>query len=101
MYRRQFIQFLQSMVSKIGADNFGQEIVDNFKKQGVDTKFVTATTEATTAIANILVNRHGCVENTISLINSRENCIVVIPGAHKYLTKQDVHAASEAICCAK
>jgi sugar/nucleoside kinase (ribokinase family) len=47
------------MVSKIGSDGFGEEILENFRTQGVDTQHVTKTNEATTAIANILVNGKG------------------------------------------
>lgn len=47
------------MVSKVGKDNFGEQIIANFKKQKVNTEFVTSTSDATTAIANILVNGRG------------------------------------------
>eukprot|EP01126_Amoeba_proteus_P025861 TRINITY_DN2569_c0_g3_i12.p1 TRINITY_DN2569_c0_g3~~TRINITY_DN2569_c0_g3_i12.p1 ORF type:complete len:209 (+),score=37.98 TRINITY_DN2569_c0_g3_i12:63-629(+) len=77
------------MVAKVGKDNFGQEILANFERKGVDTMHVSQTSNTSTGLANILVNESG------------ENCIIIIPGANHELTIEDIGAAQEVITNAK
>ena len=69
------------LVAKLGNDVFGQQSLDNFRKAGVDTKYVTRTHDAPSGVALITVDDAG------------NNVIVVAPGANRRLSPEDVKKA--------
>lgn len=68
-------------IAKLGDDIFGLQSLNNFKKEGVDTKYVLQTQEAPSGVALIMVDDEG------------NNVIVVAPGANHKLTPDDVKEA--------
>jgi len=68
-------------IAKLGDDIFGSQSLSNFKKEGVNTKYVLQTKEAPSGVALIMVDDRG------------NNSIVVAPGANQKLTPQDVKEA--------
>ncbi|XP_038032346.1 ribokinase isoform X1 [Anas platyrhynchos] len=78
-----------SLICKVGNDSFGNDYVENLKKNGVSTAFVGQTTEAATGTASIIVNSEG------------QNVIVIVPGANLLLNSEDLKRASDVICKAK
>ncbi len=73
------------LVAKLGDDLFGRQSLDNFKKEGVDTTYVTLSAEAPSGVALIMVDEAG------------NNVIVVAPGANARLTAEDVKQAESDI----
>jgi ribokinase len=73
------------LVAKLGDDIFGTQSFENFKKEGVNTDYVTRTNKALSGVASITVDEAG------------NNSIVVTPGANKELTPKDVEKARRAI----
>ncbi|XP_027497461.1 ribokinase isoform X3 [Corapipo altera] len=45
-----------SLICKVGKDSFGNDYVENLKKNGISTAFVDQTTDAATGTASIIVN---------------------------------------------
>jgi ribokinase len=74
-----------AMVSKVGPDAFGQEIVRNFQKHGIDTTHVRVDAGNSTGAAAIIVD------------DQARNCILVVPGANLGLTPADVEMATAVI----
>nr|XP_032603354.2 ribokinase isoform X1 [Taeniopygia guttata] len=74
---------------QVGSDSFGNDYVDNLKKNGISTAFVGQTTDAATGTASIIVNSEG------------QNVIVIVPGANLLLNFEDLKRASDVICKAK
>lgn len=72
-------------VAKLGEDIFGDKLLENFKKEGVKTKYVTRTKEAASGVALITVDQAG------------NNVIVVAPGANGRLSPEDVTRAESCI----
>lgn len=72
-------------VSRVGDDVFGKRALEEFRKEGLDTTYVSMDADRASGTALILVNGEG------------ENEIVVAPGSNGTLTEQEVHAAREAI----
>ncbi len=72
-------------IAKLGDDIFGSQSLNNFKKEGVDTKYVLQTKDAPSGVALIMVDDDG------------NNVIVVAPGANHKLTPEDVKAAESDI----
>jgi ribokinase len=72
-------------IAKLGDDIFGAQSFANFKKEGVNTKYVTRTKEALSGVASIAVDKAG------------NNTIVVAPGANHMLMPRDVKRAELAI----
>ncbi len=70
------------MVSKVGDDLLGENVLGNFKALGVDAKHVGRVANQTTGTATILVNAEG------------ENFILIVKGANGDLTRGDVEAAA-------
>ena len=70
------------MVSKVGDDLLGENVLSNFAALGVGTKHVGRVANQTTGTATILVNRAG------------ENFILIVKGANGDLTPADVEAAA-------
>lgn len=72
-------------IAKLGDDIFGLQSLNNFKKEGVNTKYVLQTQEAPSGVALIMVDDEG------------NNVIVVAPGANHKLLPDDVKAAESDI----
>ncbi|XP_074945215.1 ribokinase isoform X2 [Phalacrocorax aristotelis] len=73
----------------VGTDSFGNDYVENLKKNGISTAFVGQTTDAATGTASIIVNSEG------------QNAIVIVPGANLLLSFEDLKRASDVIRKAK
>jgi ribokinase len=72
------------MVGRVGTDSFGTVLLDNLKKDGVDTSFVQRTEGIASGVALITVNEMG------------QNNIVVVPGSNWKLTPEDIRSAETA-----
>jgi ribokinase len=75
-------------VARLGDDVFGRKSLDNFQKEGVDTRYVTLTPDTPSGVALITVDAAG------------NNAIVVAPGANAQLAPEDVDRAQPEICSA-
>ncbi|MFZ5852814.1 MAG: ribokinase [Actinomycetota bacterium] len=74
-----------SLVTKLGADAFGEGARENLRSLGVDTTHVLAAGDAATGVAAITVDQQG------------RNSIVIVMGANDLLTTDEVQAAGPAI----
>lgn len=74
-----------TFVTKLGMDDFGDQAIENFKKDNIDTSFIFRTGEAPSGVALIFVDQHG------------ENMIVAVQGANAKLSINDVKKALPAI----
>jgi len=72
-------------IAKLGDDIFGLQSLNNFKKEGVNTKYVLQTKDAPSGVALIMVDDEG------------NNVIVVAPGANNKLMPEDVKEAESDI----
>ncbi len=72
-------------IAKLGDDIFAEQSLKNFKKEGVNTKYVIQTKEAPSGVALIIVDDAG------------NNVIVVAPGANQMLSPEDVKRAESDI----
>ena len=72
-------------IAKLGEDVFAEQSLNNFKKEGVNTKYVIQTEEAPSGVALITVDNAG------------NNVIVVAPGANQMLSPEDVKRAESDI----
>lgn len=70
-------------VCKLGKDVFGETALQQFKQEGINTRFVTQDPLAPSGVALINVDARG------------ENCITVASGANNCLLPTDIDAASE------
>jgi len=68
-------------IAKLGDDIFGTQSLANFKKVGVNTKFISITKDSPSGVALIMVDAKG------------NNSIVVAPGANQKLSAGDVRKA--------
>ncbi len=74
------------MVGRLGNDLFAEKLLENFRKNHVDTKYITIDQTTHTGTAFILLdNRTG------------ENMIAVAPGADSHVSSADVDKATPAI----
>jgi ribokinase len=73
------------MISKVGADAFGEQIMGNYRAHGIDTTHVLVDAERPSGVAAIVVDDEAC------------NCILVVPGANLGVSPQDVRNAAKAI----
>ena len=78
-----------AMLGRVGDDAFGEEMVRNLARKGVDARPVIALPEVSTGAAFITVTPDG------------ENAITVSPGANHRLTPRDVDEAAEEIGAAR
>jgi ribokinase len=74
-----------SMVGKVGADIFGDGIMGNMKKYGIDVSHLQQTDGARTGAAQIMVDENG------------RNAIIVVTGASDLMSAADVRAAGTLI----
>lgn len=72
-------------IAKLGDDIFGSQSLNNFEKEGVNTKYVLQTKDAPSGVALIMVDDEG------------NNIIVVAPGANHKLSPEDVKEAESDI----
>ncbi len=72
-------------IAKLGDDVFAEQSLNNFKKEGVNTKYVMQTEEAPSGVALITVDDAG------------NNVIVVAPGANQMLSPEDIRKAESDI----
>jgi ribokinase len=74
-----------ALISRVGRDLFGEQLLANFRAQGIDVTHVGADDERPSGVASIVVD------------DDARNCILVVPGANLGLSPQDVRAAAAAI----
>jgi len=74
-----------SFICKVGNDIFGEQAIQLFQKEGIDTSFVFTDAENPSGVALISVDEHG------------ENCIAVASGANANLTEEDISSVEKAI----
>jgi ribokinase len=74
-----------SMVTRVGNDVLGEQTLQNYQRQGIDTTHVLRDEELGTGAAAILVEDDG------------QNCILIALGANAALSPQDVRAAESVI----
>lgn len=74
-----------TMVGRVGADQFGDMLIETLNKNGVDSQFVFRDSEVGTGIAHITVDGEG------------DNSIVIVQNANLRLCDDDVEKAREAI----
>ena len=72
-------------VARLGNDLFGRKSLDNFRLEGLDTTYVSLTSDAPSGVALIAVDQAG------------NNAIVVAPGANARLSPDDVRRAEAEI----
>jgi ribokinase len=75
-----------AMVARLGQDVFGENTLTNYKKQGIDTRFVLMDESRFSGVAPISVDE-----------GSGQNAIVIIPGANMGLSPAGVRDARELI----
>jgi len=74
-----------SMVTRVGQDIFGEQIVANYRAQGINTTHVVIDRERPSGVASIIVD------------DEARNCILVVPGANQGLSPQDVRQAADVL----
>jgi len=74
-----------TFVAKLGQDMFGEQAVENYKKEGIVTDLILRDPENHTGVALIMVDEQG------------ENLIAVASGANHALTPEDIEQAGERI----
>ncbi len=67
-----------SFIGRVGQDDFGNTLLKNLKKEGIDCEGVTVSKDINTGVALITVVKEG------------DNSIVVSPGANMLLSPQDI-----------
>ena len=74
-----------TLIAKVGADVFGDQAIDNFRREGILADCILRDTSNATGIALILVDEAG------------ENLISVASGANDALSPRDIEAAADRI----
>ena len=74
-----------TLVARVGTDTFGMQIIENLKKDFINTDFIYKDTKAHTGVALIVVDDKG------------ENSITVASGANSQLSIEDIKQAEEKI----
>ncbi|MCL4500077.1 MAG: ribokinase [Chloroflexi bacterium] len=77
-----------TFIAKIGSDVFGEMSLENFRKVGIDTNYVSKDPSTPSGVALITVDHQA------------ENAIVVAPGANGTLSPEDVDRAKDVIASA-
>ncbi len=73
-----------TFVARVGQDLFGAAALQNFQREGLDTRYVTQDTDAPSGVALIVVGPRG------------QNLIAVAPGANSRLSPAEVESATPA-----
>lgn len=71
-------------ITQLGKDIFGDQNLENFKREGIDTSFIKQNPNQPTGVALITVDKSG------------ENTIIVAPGANHTLSVAEISSASNA-----
>lgn len=74
-----------TMVARVGTDAFGEQTLQNFRDQGIDTSHIIRDADRPTGVASIAVDDEG------------RNCIIVVGGANEGLSAEDVRRATPVI----
>jgi ribokinase len=74
-----------TLIAKVGRDMFGDQAIDNFRREGINTDGILRDPDQHTGVALILVDRAG------------ENSISVASGANHALTPAEIDAAADRI----
>lgn len=77
-----------TMVGKVGADAFGQELIASLRSAGVDTGHIGIATDVPSAVGNVQLERTAA---------GTANRIVVVPGANHAIVPEDVAFLQEDI----
>ena len=77
-----------SFIARVGTDMFGDQAVEGFRRDGIDTSGVLRDETAPSGVALIIVDKHG------------ENSIAVAPGANALLTPDDIHRIKDTLTSA-
>jgi ribokinase len=77
-----------SMVTRLGRDAFGDEMLANFRSFGIDTEHVSFTDGVSSGVAPIAVDPGG------------DNSIIIVTGANERMSPDDVERARPAIAAA-
>jgi ribokinase len=72
-------------VSRVGRDPFGEQLLRNYRNEGIDVTHIQQDADRHTGTAAIIVD------------DQAQNCILVVPGANAKLSPDDVRAAANAI----
>ena len=73
-----------AFIARLGADEFGARNLETYKREEIDTSYITRDPQAPSGVALIVVERNG------------ENRIIVVPGANGNLSPKDVKRAEGA-----
>jgi ribokinase len=73
------------MIARVGGDVFGKMTLENFGNRGIDTRYISTSSQKSTGVAPIFVQRDS------------QNLIVVVPGANDDLSLEDVQEARSLI----
>ncbi len=76
-------------VARLGADSFGDQALENFHREGMDTRYVARDPDEPSGVALIFVDING------------ENVIVAAPGANLRLSPDNVDRAAESMAGCK
>jgi len=71
-------------ITQLGKDVFGNQNLENYKKEGIDTTWIRQNPEQPSGVALITVDKSG------------ENTIIVAPGANHTLSVEEISTASKA-----
>lgn len=74
-----------TFITKVGNDLFGKKSVEMYKKEAINTEYISSDTENPSGIAFITIDRNG------------ENSIIVVPGANGALNTLDIDKAKTEI----
>lgn len=77
-----------AIVTRVGRDTFGDDMLENFRSLGIDTTHVGIDESVSSGVAPISVDPNG------------DNAIVIVTGANERLTAADVERARDAIAAA-
>jgi ribokinase len=77
------------MIGRVGADSYGDRIVEKLRLSGVDARYIYRDPKVGTGIANIYVDPDG------------DNSIVIVPQSNARLSATDVEQAAETILDAR
>jgi len=78
-----------TFIAKVGRDMFGQQAMENFAREGLNTRYILQDSEAPSGVALIVVGPGG------------QNIIAVAPGANNRLTPADIDSSQAAFTGAR
>ena len=70
-------------IGKIGVDSFGDQMVSNLTKEGINTEYIIKDPKEPSGVAFILINKNG------------DNKITVAPGANFKLSAEEIKSNAE------